>query len=130
MPAGPGKYEGQSARTFLLDSYMGSSSYDEIATHPGEVSEGAALFNGAWSLDDPESVKEAKEYGFTDEEIAEAVSEVENTLGGCILFWDDQGFVSSRLFPYGVEMWDTWRAIVAEYDALDDDYLEEMTQDA
>lgn len=120
MPAGLGKYEGQPARTFLLDMYANTSSYDAITTHE-VLSEGAALFNGAWSLDDPDAVREALAYGFTQEEIDEAVYEVENTLGGCILLWDEQGFVGSILYPYAAEMWDAWRSIVAGYETDDDD---------
>jgi hypothetical protein len=124
MPSGPGKYEGEPARTLILDHWLGSSGQDEMVADP-DNGDGAALFRGVITIDDDDR-EAAREYGYTEDEIQEADDELEGTLGGCILRWGSTGFVTSTLYPYGDELYADWRAITAEYETDDEEGTDDV----
>jgi len=94
MPYGPGKFEGEPASTFLLYERSLDSDYDEEFSHENF---------GWWCRFDsqlqphPDEIEAAKNAGYTDVEISDALITL-SEMTGAILHENDQGFVHADLY--------------------------------
>src|SRR5229473_3597829 len=102
MPYGPGKFEGESASTFLIYRTLLDGADDDAGNH--------ALLRG-FLIPGNDAIDAAKAVGYTPQEIKDSLVNLYN-MAGAIMFETEQGFVEATIHHSLEELEKDWREVL------------------